>query len=517
MGKIKKLLIITFAILFLAACSESFLDVEQRGAISEESFYRTDEEAMEALMAAFDNLQQIDYTLCTVLNGLSDEAYAGGGQRGDNGGILEEINEFRFGPTNTSLTNLFDWSYTGIYRANKVINNVNPDTEIKALAVAEARFLRAFHYFYLVTLWGDVPLVLFELDNDNYAQPRTDSSFIWKQIEKDLLAAVEELPLRSDMPGRYECFASQGAALAFLGKAYLFQNRFDEAAACFDLVINSLQFDLYPDYNRILRPDTEFGVESLFEVSFATGKNYLYYPGSESSAWLIFTSPRENYFESGDLNIYPGWGFLNPRMSLYDAYVEAGDSVRRVSALITEEDLISKGGKIRNVFNNLPYGNEGLLRLKYVLYEEDGGQPNPKANNGTNIRMLRFADVLLMAAEAHNRKTTPDDEMALSYLNRVRERARLEPLDVYGSELFKAIQVERRLELSFEFVRFQDLLRWGEAFQVLSEQGRSIPVGNGEFYSFPEAGFKAGKNELLPIPEREMNVNDYMIQNPGYE
>lgn len=516
MKKFKSLFLIILITAFSAACSESFLDLEQRGATQEENFYNTDEEAMEALMAVFDNLQQIHYTLCTVLDALSDEAYAGGGQRGDNGGMLEELNEFRFGPTNSTITALFDWSYTGIYRANKVINKVNPDTELKNIAVAEAKFIRAFHYFYLVTLWGDVPLVLFELENDRYAQPRIDKSFIWKQIEKDLLAAAEGLPLRTDMPEEFSCLAARGAAHAFLGKVYLFQKKFGEAAYYLDLAINSLQYDLYPDYHRVLRPDSEFGSESLFEISYGTGKNYLYFPGSESSGWLYFTSPREAYFESGSLEIYPGWGFLNPKQSLYDAYIEAGDTVRRTATLITEADLIGHGGRLRNVFNDLPYGNDGIVRLKYVLYQDDGGLPNPKANNGTNIRMLRFADVLLMAAEANNRKTAPDDDKALLYLNRVRERAGLEPLPLEGDELFEAVKRERLLELSFEFVRFQDLIRWGEAYTVLKYQGRQIPVGNGEFISIPEAGFKQGKNELLPVPEQEMNVNKYMEQNPGY-
>jgi len=156
------------------------------------------------------------------------------------------------------------------------------------------------------------------------------------------------------------------------------------------------------------------------------------------------------------------------------------------------------------------------VRIKYVLYIADGGLPDSKANNGTNIRLLRFADVLLMAAEAHNRKALPDDEKALTYLNRVRERVSLDPVSLNGNELFDAIKNERRLELAFEFVRFQDLMRWGDAPDILKDQGKLIPLGNGDFLSFPEAGFKSGRNELLPIPEVEMNVNEYMYQNPGY-
>lgn len=503
-------------IIFSAGCSESFLDIGQRGATNESDFYHTDEEALEALMAIYDNLQNAHYSLLNVLNALADEAYAGGGQRGDNGGMIEELNEFRFGPTNTTISNTFGWLYTGIYRANRVIDRVSPDTDDKKLIIAQAKFLRAFYYFYLVTLWGDVPLVLHELEFEKYALPRTDQDVIWEQIEKDLREAVAGLPLKSALPVLYGDLASGGTARAFLGKSLLFQQKYTEAAAQLDTVICSLEYDLFPEYDRILRPESEHACESLFEIAFTTGKYYQYYPGSESNLWLYFMSPRETYFQSGDLRIYEGWGFLNPRESLYQAFLNAGDTVRRNATMISEDDLIDKGGRLRNIFGSLPYANDGYARLKYVLYMDDGGPPNPKANNGTNIRMLRFADVLLMAAEAHNRKEVPDDSRASEYLNRVRERVDLQPVFFTGDDLFEAIKQERRLELAFEFVRFQDLLRWGEAHDVLKDQGRLIPVGNGDFFSIPEAGFKTGKHELLPIPEQEMNVNPYMEQNTGY-
>ena len=126
----KKILRYSLFMILLAgnACSEGFLDIDQRGATAEEDFYRTDEQALEALMAVYDNLQSIPYNLLNVLNGMADESYAGGGQRGDNGGMLEELNEFRFGPTNTTITNLFSWCYAGIDRTNKLM--LNPRVEI---------------------------------------------------------------------------------------------------------------------------------------------------------------------------------------------------------------------------------------------------------------------------------------------------------------------------------------------------------------------------------------------------
>jgi hypothetical protein len=514
----KRILIIIIVIIFLLqGCSESFLDIPQRGATVESDFYKTDSEALEGLMAVYDQLQGIQFTYFFYLQmALSDECYAGGGQRGDYGSVIEEINEFRFGPSNSGIRNNFSWIYTGIFRTNKVIDNVTPDTENKKIYIAIARVIRAFHYFNLVTSWGDVPLVLHELPPENYSQSRVSSGLIWEQIEKDLNEAIPDLPVKSEMPDLIKNLVSKGTAQALLGKVLLFQKKYDEAAYQFDLVINSNEYDLYPDYSKILRPESEYGVESLFEVAYTTSKYYIGLPGSESSYFVLNTSPRESYFEGGRLGIIPGWGFYNPRESLYDAFIEAGDSIRRKASVISEDELIAAGGKLRNINGNLPYASDGFVRLKYIMYDADGGLPQSSANNGTNARIIRYADVLLMAAEANNRKSLPNDTKALQYINKVRRRVKLSDLNLTGDNLFEAIKKERRLELAFESVRYMDLIRWGDAYDVLKDQGKKVPLGTGSVLYFPEAGFKTSKNELLPIPETEMNVNQKMVQNQGY-
>jgi hypothetical protein len=508
-------LMLMVAFLIPAGCSEGFLDNPQEGTISEDSFYKTDDQALEALMAVFDLMQGgIQWSHFYLHMGLSDEAYAGGGQRGDNGGVIEEINEFRFGPDNRGIRDYFSFNYTGIYRCNKLIDNVSRSTENKTYCIAMAKALRAFFYYNLVTLWGDVPLVLHELKPGDYAQPRVNTSRIWNQIETDLSEAIRDLDVRSQMPELYRNLVSKGTAQALLARALLFENKFGEAADVLDALIASGEYDLIDDYTQIYRPSSEFGPESLFEISLVNNQSYLSWPGSESTLFTVLTSPRQNYFEG--LGIIPGWGFYNPRRSLYDAYTAAGDTVRRNATMITEDELVAKGGRLRDISGNLPYACDGMIRIKYVMYEEDGGAPTPRANNGTNPRIIRYADVLLMAAEVLNRKSVPDDARACTYLNRVRDRVSLPPLELSGGALFEAIKNERRLELAFESVRYIDLLRWGDAPEVLKNQGQEIPVGNGSFLHFPEAGFKTGKNEVLPIPEIEMFVNENMVQNPGY-
>ncbi len=514
--KIASILLIFIGI----SCSEDFLNYSQPGSTTKEQFYKTDSEALQALMACYDNLQAgIDWGLHLDLVNLSDDVYSSGGQRNDNGGVIEEFNEFRLGPSNNGVKDLFYWQYKGIYLSNILLDNVDADTENKKLYIANAKVIRAFHYFNLVTLWGDVPLVLHELAPSEYAQKRVAVPEIWKQIEQDLSEALQVLPVKSKLPSLLTELASKGTAQALLGKAYLFQDRFQEAADQFDKVIASAEYNLYPDYSKIYRPESEQGVESVFEINFTTSKSYLAWPGSESKYYCFMLGPRESFFTPGTertKDLLTAWGFLSPRKELYEAYIQAKDSVRRLANIISEAELIAEGGSMRNYDGYLQYGNDGFIRLKYSLYNSDGGDPSPKNNNGTNSRVIRFADVLLMAAEAHHRKEQNDDIKALQYLNRVRRRVSLPDLTVTGPALFHAIKLERRLELAFEGQRFQDLIRWKDAATVLADQGKKVPLGNGTVLSFPEAGFKSGRNELLPIPLAEMNVNPNMTQNPGY-
>jgi starch-binding outer membrane protein, SusD/RagB family len=214
-------------------------------------------------------------------------------------------------------------------------------------------------------------------------------------------------------------------------------------------------------------------------------------------------------------------GFINPHKGLFDAYTSAGDVVRRNANIISPDSLSKIGGKYVTGAGFTPYGSDGYIRLKYQPYlsEGDGAYDWAKfCNNGTNCRMIRYSDVLLMAAEAYNRKSSPDDKLSKTYINLVRNRVKLPNVNSSGDDLFAAIKLERRLELAFEGERFLDLQRWGDAYQALKDQGTSIPDGAGGFLNPAGSGYKQDKNELLPIPEYEMTVNTALSghQNPGY-
>lgn len=533
---IQKIGIFFLLFLFLTiGCTEDFLDTTQKGVTSLDDFYQTDEEVFEALVACYDKVQEIylgqrafNYTQVAEL--LSDEVWCGGSRRGDSN-ELEEINEFRYGAENGMIYNLFSGLYNIIYAANNILDRVTPDTDIKKVIVAEAKAIRAYAYFNLVIMFGDVPLVLKVLTPEEYAQPRTPTSEVLSQIETDFNEAIQDLLLKSEQSQRDKARISKGTAQSMLGKAYLFDGKYTEAAAEFQKVIDSGEYDLYPDYSKILRRETEWGIESIFEVGIPDNQNYTTHDQAfvAEFSWLYwFYGPKGGgWFEAGDnLDIYDGgFNFMTAKWSFYQEYVDAGEAVRLESSIISEADLNSIGGNMRNpafATDALPKGTlawscDSCIRLKYSPYLSEAGSNtnSPDLNIGTNQRIIRYADVLLMAAEAYNKKSSPDDAKALDYINKVRDRVSLPSLNLGGDALFEAIKKERKFELAFEGHRFHDLVRWGDATEALKDQGKEIPKGDGNYYSVDNAGFKA-RNILFPIPAQELAVNPHMTQNSGY-
>lgn len=499
-----KIISLITILLYLSSCSD-WLDTEQRGVTPQDDFYQTDEDALAAVYAIY-NCLQYEGEPFLFKNFMTDESNTGGGARGDNFGY-EELNEFRHGPSNYQMTNNFEAHYKGVYLCNLPITKLEDDTEVKKLVIAEAKALRAYYYMELVTLWGRVPLVLRELQPDEYAQPNTEVADIWAQVEHDLKEAIPNLPLKSQQSLADKVRVSKGAAQSWLGKAYLFQKKYAEATEQFEEVIKSGEYSLYSDFSVLLREEQELGVESIFEISNVADPSAT----DEGEGDFYSCGPRDGFYSAGTLGIEAGWGFMTACKSLYDAFEVEGDEVRRKATMLNEEELAEFGASIRSSAGNLQYGGEGYLRLKYGAWVvEKGDNTN---NYGTNLRLMRYANVLLMAAEAYNR--SGNDTRALDYINQVRARVELSPLTSAGDQLFEDIKKERRLELAYEHVRYQDLIRWGDAATVLADRGKRVSRGDGTYIENPDAGFKE-RNWLLPFPETEMNVNPNLEQNPGW-
>jgi len=495
-------LIVCSSLLVLGGGCKKFLDKEIPGALPEEEFYKSDADVTQAVTAVYD-MMQAHYnnnwgSLYMIKTLLSDESNAGGSDVGDQPGY-QTIDKFNFDATNDKIRDAWRMLYFTIYRANKVINRADDKTELRKRLIAEAKFLRAYNYFELVSLWGDVPLVLNEILPSEYTKTaRKPKAEVYAQIEKDLSEAIAALPLKASYGTNDRFRASKGAAQALLGKALLYQQKWSAAATQFDAVISSAQFGLAPSVGAAFSRNFEFGTESLFEISYTTGRNYDWgnFPwGSapESNIHIQLMGPRGDFYTKAPTDsLLAGWGFNLPRKKLYDAYVAAGDVARRKQIVMSKAELIADGG---NWTNDGAWGFEGYFQRKYGSFGTQTGGPISELNYGTNWRHIRYADVLLMAAEAYYRSN--NEPKAQQLLTAVRQRSGLGPVTASGSALFDAIVRERQLELAFEGFRFTDLVRWNLAAQELGPLGYQ------------------SKHALLPIPDYDVKTGG-LSQNTGY-
>ena len=502
------ILITSLTMLFFSSCSESFLDIAPAGRLTSESFLKTDEEVKTAIIGVY-NLIQHDYSNGSWSNvyfikNLPADDSLGGSSEGDNT-ALQNIDDFTIQTDNIRLLNIWTGFYNTINAANKIINGVDADTDAKTEMIAEAKAIRAFTYFDMVTLFGGVPLLTVNPSSEaDYHKPRATAAEVYAQIEKDFTEAIADLPLKSEYSAGDKFRFSKGTAQGFLGKVYLYEEKYSEAAAQLAAVISSGEYGLEPNFADVWTKEKEFGIESLFEISYTSQESYDWgnFPWQgeiESNIEIQLQGPRNNIFDfsNSSLPIRNGWGFNMPSAKIAHAFEAENDVVRGSATVMSAADFIATGGVIVNqVFHDY----EGYMRLKYATYNsETSDQGIPELNYTTNWRILRYADILLLAAEAYH--FSGDDGKALIEINKVRERAQLPDISS-GGDMFQAIVKERQLELAFEGSRYWDLVRWGLAQQELGD-----------------LGYQTGKNELFPIPQNEIIANNEIgpeDQNPGY-
>ena len=492
------------ALLFSVSCSDNFLDTEPVGKASVEQFYETDEDANQAIIAVYDVLQWInarDWDSHYMVKTLPGDLVNAGGANDSDQPPYQRLNNFTFSSENDAISATYSGLYYGIYRTNMVIHNTEPETELRERIIAEAKFFRAYFYFELVTMFGDVPLNLKALSPSEYSQPRTPAADVYTQIEEDLSDAISGLPFKSAYDARDKFRPSKGTARALLGKAHLYQEEYNSAHQEFAEVISSGEFSLVPeeDYMQIFRKEQEFGEESLLEISYTTGEgnNWGNFQWAGSRAmdnnihWQL-AGPR-NLSDGGNSGMVAGWGFLYPTEESFDAYA-AADTVRRHANVWSQAEIEAMGGSV----SEDQYQYEGYLRVKYGTFLSETSSTDGDIaglNFGTNIRLIRYADVLLMAAEAYLQDGQPGN--ALTEFNKVRRRAGMPELN---SLTMDDIVHERKVELAFEGHRYMDLVRWERAAEELGDRG-----------------FQSNKHELFPIPADEMRSNDQInSNNPGY-
>ena len=328
----KKYLYITLTTLSLScfvlvSCSDEFVDRDPVYSIDSENYFNSKTDYDNALVAAYDLLQS---SYLNVLMGeiASDNTLAGGESQNDSPGI-QQIDRMVHTSVNPNLRDLWNWMFAGVSRANYILEfKDKTDFEGKNQVLAEARFLRAYYHFELVKWFGGIPLkgdVRFTV-GDEKTIPRSSVPEVYASIEADLLYASENLAAVPSQQGR----ATRGAALALLGKAYLFQDKFTEAAATFETLLSNSPYSLVADYNSIFEASGENGMESVFEVQYTDleGAGFGCLQCSEGNVAVGFNGPR-NY--SGTL-FSSGYSYNIPTAKIVNAF-EVGDNRKAVAIL----------------------------------------------------------------------------------------------------------------------------------------------------------------------------------------
>lgn len=500
----KKIIILFVGIpMFLISCNEDFLDKDNPTQLGEGNFYKTEEQFDQAVLGLYGQLQSIISNQWLYTEFYSDNTTVHFNQ--SNRGFAphqESLEYWQVTPNTNQVYSLYRDTYNVIGNINLTLAKLNEasiNPNASSRFEGELKFFRAYYYYLLSQYFGDVVLLTEPITDPSasFELKRSPVSEVYDLIKSDLDVAVSNLPLEVEPSevGRL----TKGAALTLEGKLWLTLKDYAKAKVSLDQVVVSGEYDLLPNYGDIFDPNNKNNKESIFEVQFQGGNDL-----GESSGFIYNFYPLNTQGEVTGFPGISGQGWNIPTIDIISAY-EEGDLRKNVSL---SEGYTNADGDFVAVPFIEKFRNEHSLQ----------GRPND------NWPIFRYADVLLMIAEAINEQSGPTEE-AYDYLNQIRQRADLLPItDNLSKEEFRlALLHERRIELAFENHRWFDLRRAfsvSELVNFLNEYGEEEmenPTTSRGQIPFNPGDYNFESYEIhLPIPERELIVNPKIEQNPGY-
>lgn len=498
---INKIMIAGALVTSLMSCDKGFIDVQPQGQFLTANYYADEDQAFSALVGVYDVLRKNSggfENMITMMNAGSDDQYAGGGGESDGVGI-QGFSNYKL---NSVIMPASFWNdyYQGIFRANTLLQKISGVTmsdDLKKRFTAETKALRAFYYFNLEIMFKNIPLLLEPLTATNmYDVKQATPTEVYTQIEKDLTEAIADLPatVPADTEGGR---LTKGAAQAILGKVYLYEGKKDLAAAQLAQVngtpggTSQYGYRLLSNYKDLWVVSNKFNTESILEVCHSSvGSSGWGNWGSgsdEGNSVNVMVGPRSYSRPEGSSapDLPSGWSFNVFTQDFYDVI----KSDPRFDATILDLKALKAAGQADYIGG---YKDTGYFLNKFTPRQSDvsTGAGDAVLNYKQDTYAIRLADTYLMEAEALG----ATGSRAQALLDAVRARVGLPSVPVSMA----AIKAERRLELAGEGFRFFDLVRWGDAASKLASRG-----------------FTAGKNEVFPIPYRELQGTQ-LVQNPGY-
>lgn len=505
----KKYLILLVAIICFSSSCSKLLDQQPKGPYPTSEFFKTEEHAKLAINACYEQLTfaNSDNRLWVIGDIASNDATKGGfpGDQAD----IELIDNFLIYEDNGNLESIWRIYYEGISRSNLVIENVpeiDMNTALKNRIMGEAHFLRAYYYFQLANIFGNVPLVLEPLLPEDMQVANSSKEIVLESVESDFILSIDfmELALQEDdgiYPSSENGRAKPAAAKALLAKTYLFEKKWALAAETASQ-IESYGFSLMPVYQHNFNVNFDNNNEQIFQVQHLSGQSPVL--GSRLNQWL---APREQN----------GYGFNEPTQNFVDEFEYTSQNIYdpRLDYTLAREGSIW--------FDDLPYDtlwSSTKFNQKKYLQPLSEIPASTKGDADLNFTIIRFAEILLIQAEALNEMGNSSE--ALIYLNKVRQRARESYLydiniDGFGNipegllpditvtdqtSVRNAIRHERRVELGFESMRYFDIIRYGKDY------------ANNAFQENDNFNYEIHK--VFPIPQSEIETNKNITQNFGY-